>query len=199
MKRSLVIIVAMLMVALLGANAFAAKAASSGGGAKTEVDGMLSIATDPGAASYGSFGTTLGLGVGVGFDLSDSLKPSSGKIFGRADINYFSWDESVWGISASYTRVPIFVGGRYYIPASGSNVAVFVEAGLEFSFDKQEIPLPFFFGITSSTSDLNIGITPGAGIEVPISKDGLFIGGDARWHIITNDYFTLSLVLGKKF
>ena len=200
MKRFFVLSVVVLAGLLLSGNAFAAKASS---GAKTEIDGMLSIATDPSVGGYGgSFGTTLGIGAGIGFDLSDSLKPNTGKIFGRADINYFNWDETFWGTSLTYRRIPIFVGGRYYLPTSGGNVNVFVEAGLEFSFDKQDVAVPvFFFGgaLKSSRSDLNLGITPGVGIEVPLSNEGLFIGGDARWHIIDNDYFTLSLVLGTKF
>ncbi len=195
MKRVSVVIIAVLMLALLGGNAFAAKASS---GAKTEVDGMLSIATDP----AGGFGTTIGLGAGVGFDLSDRLHPSSGRIFGRVDINYFSWDQSFWGVDLNYTKIPVFVGGRYYIPSQGSNVDVFVEAGLEFSYDTVDVAVPnFFFGgvMKASESELHIGVTPGVGIEVPVSKDGLFIGGDARWHMITDDYFTLSFVFGKKF
>ncbi len=199
MKRSLVIIVAMLTVALFSGNAFAAKSSKSSSGGSAEVDGMLSLASDP----TGAFGTTLGIGAGVGFDLSDRLKPSSGKIYGRADINWFKWDASEFGIDVSYTKIPIFLGGRYYVPSSSSDVNVFVEAGLEFSFDKAEVAVPvFFFGgpaLKASESALHIGITPGAGIEVPISNDGLFIGGDARYHMITDGYFTLSLVLGKKF
>jgi hypothetical protein len=196
MKRFTIMVAVVAMVALLYGNAFAAKASSSSN--KTEVDGMLSLASDP----VSGFGTTLGLGAGIGFDLTDRLKPSTGKLFGRADINYFSWDESMWGVTLNYTKIPIFVGGRYYVPTSGSNVDIFVEAGLEFSFDKAEVAVPSFFFpgvLKSSESSLHIGITPGAGIEIPISNDGLFIGGDARWHMITDDYFTLSLVLGKKF
>lgn len=196
MKRFSVIVVAVLFAVLVSGTAFSAKASS---GSKTEVDGMLSVATEP----AGGFGETIGLGVGVGFDLSDTLKPSRGKIYGRADINYFNWDESVFGIDVSYTRVPVFVGGRYYVPMSGAKIDVFVEAGLEFSFDKAEVavvaPFPPFNTVKASDSELHIGLTPGAGIEVPISNDGLFIGGDARWHMITDDYFTLSFVFGKKF
>ncbi len=196
MKRGILVIVAVLMATLLCGNAFAAKA---GAGYKTAVDGMLSVASEP----ESGFGDTVGVGVGVSFDLSSTLKPSSGKIFGRADINYFSWDASEFGIDVTFTRVPIFLGGRYYIPTSGSNIDVFVEAGLEFSFDKAEAVVPafppFFGAVKSSESDFNIGITPGVGIEVPISNDGWYIGGDARWHIIENDYFTLSFVFGKRF
>ncbi len=196
MKRGIFVVVALLVATLLSGNAFAAKASP---GYKTEIDGMLSIATEP----AGGFGETIGLGVGMGFDLSDTLKPSSGKIFGRVDINYFNWDESVFGVDVEYTRIPIFVGGRYYIPTHDAKIDIFVEAGLEFSFDKAEAavvePFPPFNTVRASESDLNIGITPGIGIEVPISNDGLFVGGDARWHMITDDYFTLSFVIGKKF
>jgi hypothetical protein len=191
MKRFTIMVAVVAMVALLYGNAFAAKASSSSN--KTEVDGMLSLASDP----VSGFGTTLGLGAGIGFDLSDSLHPSTGRLFGRADINYYDWSGDFWWTGLSYTRIPIFVGGRYYVPASGSNVDVFVEAGLELSFDHYDTA--WFPGWKYSKSELNIGITPGAGIEIPISSDGLFIGGDARWHLITDDYFTLSLVLGKKF
>ena len=197
MRRSMRIMVVILLASLLCGNAFAAKAST---GAKTEVDGMLSIASDP----VSGFGTTLGIGAGIGFDLSDSLKPSSGKLFGRVDINYFSWDETVFGTSLNYTRVPIFVGGRYYLPTSGSQIALFLEAGLEFSFDSVDAAVPVFFppfvgALKSNSSDLNVGISPGVGIEIPISNDGLFVGADARWHLITDDYFTFSFVLGKKF
>ncbi len=190
MKRGILVLVALLVATLLSGNAFAAKASP---GYRTEIDGMLSIASDPG----GDFGSTLGLGVGMGFDLSDTLKPSSGKIFGRVDINYFNWDQTVFGVDLEFTRIPIFVGGRYYIPTHDAKIDIFVEAGLEFSFDDEEVFVP---GLgKASSSDLNIGLTPGIGIEVPISNDGLFVGGDARWHIVDNDYFTVSFVIGKRF
>jgi hypothetical protein len=193
MRRSMRIMIVTLLAALLCSSAFAATASS---GYKTEVDGMLSVGSDP----VGGFGTAVGIGAGVGFDLSGSLKPSSGKLFGRVDINYFNWDETVFGTSLNYTRVPIFLGGRYYVPMSGSPVDIFLEAGLEISFDSVDTAVPIFFPAFKTTqNDLNVGISPGIGIEVPISNNGLFVGADARWHLITDSYFTFSFVLGKKF
>ncbi len=196
MGRGIRIFAVMLVATLLCGSAFAAQAS----GAKTEVDGMLSVGSDP----VSGFGTAVGIGAGIGFDLSDSLRVSSGKLFGRADINYFNWSDTEFGTSLNYTRVPIFLGGRYYVPMSGSPVDIFLEAGLEISFDSVEtaVPIfapPFFGAVKQSENNLNVGISPGIGIEVPISNNGLFVGADARWHLITDSYFTFSFVLGKKF
>ncbi len=72
---------------------------------------------------------------------------------------------------------------------------------MELSFDEVEVALPgrpFGRHNTASESDINFGIVPGAGIELPINQQLGFVA-DARWHLITDNYFTLQAGLAYHF
>jgi hypothetical protein len=159
------------------------------------IDGSLSLATETVSGS----GTTVGLGAGLSMDISDRvhLSDKKAKLQLRGDINYYNWDYDVFGINLSVTRVPIFVGGRYFLPIQGSSkVDVYVEGGLELSFDNVETAVPFFGKV--SESDINLGVTPGVGIEIPL-QNSLVLGANARYHLISDSYMTLGVSLGYRF
>jgi opacity protein-like surface antigen len=191
MKKVLVIFFASVMISGLAVgSAFAAHEQGM------MIDGSLSLATETVSGS----GTTVGLGAGLSVDISDRvhLSDKKAKLQLRGDINYYNWDYDVFGINLSVTRVPVFVGGRYFLPIQGSSkVDVYVEGGLELSFDNVETALPFGIGKVSS-SDINLGVTPGVGIEFPL-QNNLVLGANARYHLITDSYMTLAVSLGYRF
>ncbi len=190
MRRILGIAVAVCLVTVFSGNAFAAGKSGRNGMA---LDGTLSIGTEPASG----FGDTLGLGFGMSLDLTRDLGVTTGKLMGRADITYYQWDASEFGVDVSYTRVPIFLGGRFYLPMeSRTPFDIYLEGGLEFSFDKAEANVPFLG--KRSESELHIGITPGAGIELPLS-DTLYVGGSIRLHMITDSYLSVAATIGTKF
>lgn len=204
MKRTVVLVLA--LVLLMAGSAFAqqrgksaSKSASKSAGGDMVVDGMLSLATEP----VDGFGMAIGFGVGFSKDITREAKMRQGKLMARGDLNYYSWSQDTFGVEVTLSRMPIFLGGRYYIPMQGqSNMDVYAEGGLEISFDKAEACLPSFFPgqppICGSASDTNIGITPGAGIEFPINNN-MTVGANARLHLITDSYLTIGATLGYKF
>ena len=188
MKRLTVLVLAVVLNVGMGIDTAAAQ--SQG----VIFDGALIFATEPASA----FDPTIGVGFGLSVDMTDrmDLGDKNAKFHLRGDISYFKWKESGPGFKAEYTRIPIFGGVRYFLPVQHDSIDVFVEGGLELSLDEAEVtlsPLP-----KVSESELHLGITPGVGIEFP-AGDTLVVGGNLRWHIITDDYFTLGAYLGVKF
>jgi opacity protein-like surface antigen len=175
------------------------------------VDGSFGFATEP----AGDFDNGYGFGIGISQSF-ESLFPGAGNsaftenLLLRADLNYYMWDDtvSVPGISADIelTRVPVFLGGRYVIPTKlGNTVVMYAEGGLEISFDGWEaasctpaIP-PFFPAqcITDSDDEINLGITPGFGVVIPVT-DRVMIGANLRFHLISDTYFTGMATVGFK-
>jgi opacity protein-like surface antigen len=191
MKKVFAIVFTAAMILTLNiGSAFAAHAQG------VTIDGSLSLATETVSGS----GTTAGIGVGLSMDISDRvhLSDKRAKLQLRGDITYYNWDYDVLGINLSVTRVPVFVGGRYFLPIQdNSKVDVYVEGGLELSFDNVETALPFGIGKVSS-SDINLGVTPGVGIEFPLQSN-LVLGANARYHLISDSYMTFAVSLGYRF
>lgn len=189
MKRFAIIAVALLMIA-----AGAGSAAAAEGKSGASVDGTLSIATEP----AGSFGSTIGIGVGASIDITDRMKLSdkNAKIQLRGDLTYYEWDDTQFGFDVSYQRIIAFGGGRYFIPMGGrSGVAPYLEGGLELSYDEAEVAS--FFGKVSAT-EINLGLAGGAGLELPLA-DNLVLGFNGRLHLIADSFITLGASLGVKF
>jgi opacity protein-like surface antigen len=189
MKKLVIAITALVIMAVGSGNAFAAQKSGM------QIDGSLSFATD----IYTGYGATFGLGVGMSADISDRMHLSDkrAKLQLRGDINYYSSDETLMGMSLSAKRMPVFVGGRYFIPMqSKSNMDLYVEGGVEVSFDKIESGIPFFGKI--SVSETNIGVAPGVGIEFPLG-DNLVLGLNARYHLVSGSYLTGAASIGVKF
>jgi hypothetical protein len=194
MKRIAIITLAAFITLSLTAPAFAKAGTTTS--QNMEVDGSVVLATAP-AAGFG-----LGLGVTVG---AGAMLPQINKnLQGRFDISYFTWSASEFGADVSYTRIPLLFSGRFIVPTQDSRLKVYVQGGLELSFDKAEfaIPLPsppFAFGtVKGSSSETRIGLVPGAGIEYKLSPT-LGLVADTRWHIITDSYFTVQAGLASHF
>jgi opacity protein-like surface antigen len=194
MKRIAIITLAALITLSMTAPAFAKAGTSTS--QDTEIDGSVVLATAPASG----FDTGLGITVGAGTTLPHIDK----NLQGRVDISYFTWSASQFGVDVSYTRIPLLFSGRYFVPTRDNRLKVYIQGGLELSFDKVEAAItlpspPFAFGtVKESSSETRIGLVPGAGIEYKLSPTlGLVV--DARWHIITDGYLTVQFGLASHF
>lgn len=198
MKKVLVLCLSVFL--LCAGSAFAAKKATkaAGGAPGLSIDVGGIVGTEPASG----FGSALGFTLGASMDLSSV---ANAPIEGRADLSYLSYkEEFTFGfvgasskIELKYRRIPIFVGGRYLLPLQ-SPAKVFVEGGIEVSFDKVEsgVADPFTGrAIKVEASETNLGLTPGIGISYPVSPT-VSIGGNARYHIISGSYFSLGAFVG---
>jgi hypothetical protein len=194
MKRMAIITFAAFITLGMTAPAFAKVGSSTSGGA--EIDGSVVLATAPASGFDTGFGVTVGGGA--------MLPQIDRNLQGRIDISYFKWTASEFGFDLSYTRIPLLFSGRYYVPARDNRLKVYVQGGLELSFDKVEAAVPAFvppFGVgtvKASSSETRLGIVPGIGIEYKLSPT-LGLVADARWHIITDSYLTLQFGLASHF
>jgi opacity protein-like surface antigen len=176
MKKIMIIIAVVLLALSTGTQAFA-KSEQMG---NAEVDASLVWASAPASA----FDSTIGLAIGGGIILPQIDK----NLQARVDITFLSFDGSFFGTDLTYTRVPITVSGRYYIPAN-QDIKVYAQGGAEVSFDKVEAGVPGFPGFKTSESDINFGLVAGVGIDVAITPQLSFVA-DARLHMITDYYLT---------
>jgi outer membrane autotransporter protein len=175
MKRIVIITVAALLALSTGTQAFA-KSEQVG---NAEVDASLVWASAPASG----FDSTIGLAIGGGVMLPQIDK----NLQGRVDITFLSFDGSEFGTDLTYSRVPITVSGRYYIPTQ-QTVKVYGQGGLEMSFDKVEMTVSP--GFKASESDIRLGLVGGVGIDVAITPQLSFVT-DVRLHLITDSYITL--------
>lgn len=151
-----------------------------------------------------NFGSTLGGGVGVGYEVVDNLQL-------RADLGLYKWKDKVAGtfrtcpnpyvggcgnssgtIEEKLQNMPLFIGGRYLFRVN-PKVTPFVDLGASLNFQKakqegdlvcsgcQPFPAPFHF--SESTRASNIGVVPGFGIQVMLLEH-LDIGAVARYYLI---------------
>jgi opacity protein-like surface antigen len=174
MKKIMIIIAAVLLALSTGTQAFA-KSEQIG---KAEVDASLVWASAPTSV----FDSTLGLAIGGGVMVDKDLQA-------RVDITFLSFDASFFGTDLTYSRVPITVSARYYMPTD-QTVKLYGQGGLEMSFDKVEVGIPVFPGFKTSSSSINFGLVGGAGVDVAITPQLSFVA-DARLHVITDYYVTL--------
>jgi opacity protein-like surface antigen len=194
MKRIEIITLAAFITLSMTAPAFAKAGTSSS--QDTEVDGSFVLATAPAAGFDTGFGVTFGAGT--------ILNQIDRNLQGRVDISYLTWSASQFGVDVSYTRIPFLFSGRYFIPTRDNRLKVYIQGGLELSFDKVEAAItlpspPFAFGtVKESSSETRIGLVPGAGIEYKLSPT-LGLVADGRWHIITDGYLTVQAGLAAHF
>lgn len=141
-------------------------------------------------------GTGWGFTVGGSYDVTDALQA-------RMDLTYIKWEDEVSAVVPPFgtvtaktelTRIPVFMGVRYNLK---TKLRIFFEGGLEVSFDKAEVTLSSssIGTISADKSETNIGFTPGVGVAFPIS-DLVELGANARYHIISDSYFTLGVFVG---
>ncbi len=185
--------IALMLLALAFASGTAFAAGAGGSGVSGDLH--LNYASEP----TGGFDGTFGLEVGANVDLKrlgTSISTSKGvDLLGRASIAYYNWDGDFFGVDVEYRRIPVFVGGRVQTEVS-PQLKLYGQLGLELSFDRAEVFIP---GLgKASESDVNLGLTPGVGLIVPLSNQ-LYVGAKADWHIITDDYFTLGVGIGMNF
>jgi Outer membrane protein beta-barrel domain len=188
MKKFALIALAALIVCSITATAFA-KSAGSSSSQNVEVDGSLVLASAPASGFDTGFGVTFGFGM---------MLPQINKdLQGRIELSYVEWSATELGVDVTYKRVPVDIGGRFYLPTQSGNLKVFVQGMLEVSFDRVEVS-NFPFSGTASESETHLGLVPGGGIELKINPSLSFIA-DARWHLITDDYVTLQAGLAYHF
>lgn len=125
-------------------------------------------------------GITLGGGVGISY-----MSTASTAL--RADVNYFNYSKTSAGVTVNYSRMPIFLGFRFF---QSSQLPYYYEMGVEASNDGGS-------GNTSSGST-RFGLTPGIGAEAPIG-DKFYAGGNIRYHFVTDPYYNVSISFGVKF
>jgi len=143
-----------------------------------EVDGSFGFATGP-----NDFDSGYGLNFGAGYMLTEIDK----NLQVRLDLSYFefSYTPNSPGYDLNYTRAPFTVSARYYFPII-NRLSAFAQAGLEMSFDSKEY---VDFGNKHTKNEVNLGISPGGGIEFFINRDvSVFAGG--RWHVVSDGYFS---------
>ena len=146
-----------------------------------EVDGSFGFASGP-----GDFGS----GYGVNFGLGAMLPEIDRNLQARADISVFDFSTTYGylgsGYDLSYTRIPVTFSARYYFPVN-PRLKAFAQAGLETSIDSFEY---FAAGQRHSKSEVNLGISPGGGVEFTLNpKVSFFALG--RIHIISDEYFSM--------
>jgi len=173
MKKIAIALLVMMTVAT-GSQAIAQTRADHG---TYEFSGALDFATGP-----DTFDDSYGLTFGAGYMLNNISRDLQARI----DISYFPFEQDVANTNVDYTRVPINISGRYYIPLR-DRLNLFAEAGLEVSFDEAEFV--DVLGVKHSESDTNWGVTPGFGAEYFVSQD-MSIFALGRFHVITDDYFS---------
>ena len=147
-----------------------------------EIDGSFAFATGP-----GDFGSGYGVNFGAGY----MLRSIDNNLQGRVDLSYYDFSYTYgylgYGYDLSYTRIPLTVSARYYFPIN-DRLKAFVQAGLETSYDS--VDYVDGFGNKHTESDVNLGISPGGGIEFyPTSKVSIFAVG--RIHMISDSYFSM--------
>lgn len=183
MKKHLIAIFFACMLCVMGVIPSAASGSS--------LEGFLGIGTEP----RNDFGTGFGVGLGLNVDFNDVFNvsnPSSTKDLKiRTDISYFHWEEDSFWADIDYTRVPVFLGLRYFVPRGkikAPALGIFGEAGFELSFDDVDTP-------RGSDSDVDFGIPIGGGIQFRVS-DTTYLGLSLRIHLISNTYTTLLGTVG---
>ncbi len=185
MKRIMVALFLALLLLGVGTNVFAKTGAGTDNG--FEVDGSLGVATGP-----GNFGDGYGVNFGAGYMLSSIDQ----NLQARVDISYFDFSYNYFlgsGYDLSYTRVPITVSARYYFPINDQWKA-FAQAGIETSFDS--IDYVDAFNNKQSKTEVNIGLSPGGGIEFSLNPAVSFFAV-GRVHMVSDSY--VSVLVGAAF
>jgi opacity protein-like surface antigen len=179
MKKTVFLIASLLFLTVLALPALAETAATSADQSTIEVDGALLFASGP-----DNFDSGFGLNFGAGYALGSIDK----NLQARIDVGFLKFSRDFYGLSLDYRRIPITIGARYYFPLD-NRLKLFAQAGIETSFDDKDS----FTGFgKQSKSELNVGITPGGGVDFSInSAVSVFALGDV--HLISDGYFSLQL------
>jgi hypothetical protein len=184
MKKTVFTLLVVFITLFAGTICYAMSGGSEGAASSGafEFDGSFAPATGPG--DYGS-------GFGINFGAGYMLKSIDKNLQARFDVAFYHFDNDFpWG-SGTYTRVPIIVGARYYVPIV-DKLRVFGQAGLETSVDD------FDNAAHQKKHEVNLGIAPGGGIEFFVHpKVGVFALGVA--HLIADSYFSMQFGVAAHF
>ena len=143
-----------------------------------EIDGSIGF-----GSGSGDFDAGFGANFGAGYML-DSIDKN---LQARIDLGYYNFSRDFFGIGLDFTRMPITIGARYYFPVA-DQLKLFAQAGVETSLDKKDT-FDLFMG-KHSKSEVNLGITPGAGVDFSISPE-VSAFAVASIHLISDDYFSM--------
>ena len=180
MKKTVFLIASLLLLSFLSLPALAAPAETATEQGNFEVDGALVFASGP-----DSFDSGFGLNFGAGYMLSSIDK----NLQARIDISFLNFSKDSFGQTLDYTRVPITISARYYFPLD-NRLKLFAQAGIETSFDDKDTSYGYYG--KQSKSELNVGITPGGGVDFSINPAvSVFVLGDI--HLISDNYFSLQM------
>ena len=178
---------------------------SAGDGlAQPEHGSSLDFSFGIGSEPAGDVGTGYGLGVGLNVPFTNVFQTTGSgaadNLMLRADLTYFSLDGTTTAplggsIEQDYRRIPLFLGVRYFASADtikAEGLGIYVEIGVALSFDEVEVKtaIPGLPPISASDDEINFGVPIGAGLQYYISEK-LYLGVNARFHIISDSYFTL--------
>lgn len=178
--------IVLLMCAALAMSTMAsAEAYGFTGAASTglyEFDGSFAPATGPGDYNGG-----FGINFGAGYALAAIDK----HLQARIDISFYQFKNDFrWG-SGSYTRVPITIGARYFVPIA-DKLRAFGQAGLETSIDT------FDNSAHETNREVNFGLAPGAGIEFMVNPK-VSVFALAIVHIISDSYVSMQFGVATHF
>jgi hypothetical protein len=183
MKHTIIAVLTVLFFITMGTTSALAKTGKSSATAgNVEVEGSMAVATGP-----GSYDSGFGVSFGAGYALSDIDR----NLQARFDFSYFSFKKDYsWG-SGTYTRVPFTVSARYYAPVF-DKLRVFGQAGVETSMDT------FDDAGHHRNNEVNIGLSPGAGIELIVNPNLSFFA-QARAHFISDSYVSMHFGVASYF
>lgn len=184
MKKIIVTLFAAMFSLCMGTLSYAATADSPADQTANnyEVNVSFSPATGPGDYDSG-FGGNLGAGV--------MLKDVDMNLEARLDIYFYQFkNDFSWG-TGTYTRVPLTISARYYVPFA-DKLRAFGQVGLETSIDTHDT------SDNKKINELNFGIAPGVGAEFFVSPK-LSIFALALGHLIADNYFSMQFGIGIPF
>lgn len=96
--------------------------------------------------------------------------------------------------SLTYTRMPVFLGGRFYFWGFG-DIWSHADLGMEMSIDQRQY---ISGGAVLTENQSNVGGAALYGILYEVTEH-LFMGADVKWHLNKNSYWSYGIYLGIVF
>lgn len=171
-------------------------------------DAILPIGSDE--VGYGVKYSRPGYGLGVSWDVTSHftepgwqiIDAEYQKIILRGDIAYLNWQDKKDYIDWSFTRVPIFLGTRFFL--FHFMQSFYVEGGVEYTFvEGRYLYKGPLYGISSPGYSTKHranapGISLGLGWEFLMGKH-LVLGINTRVHITADPFGSEAISLGYRF
>ncbi len=175
----IVLVLVVLVLVLLSGTGTAAHAATRTSVEQSpyQLDASIGYGSGP-----GDFDAGFGFNFGAGYTLGSIDK----NLQARAEIGRYGFERDFLGNTLDFTRMPFDFGARYYIPVA-ERLRVFGQAMFEISYD--DFDTFDVFGKRSKT-EVNIGVTPTAGIDF-LLNDQVSVFATAGVHLISDSYFSM--------